>query len=247
LRYGLLADVHANLAALEAAVAALRDDGAERFMCAGDIVGYGPQPNECIELLRGLDAVCVAGNHELIALGRLTEAGIHPWALETLQWTRGVLSPENRRWLEELPVRADTPEGITVAHGSLDDPRTYVRTEELAREQLARVGASRVVVLGHTHAQMTVTDGGKLLVNPGAVGQSRERRVRASAATLELDTGSVRFVSVPYDTRATRRALIHNSLPRGAYRLRPSPARRVWLRLPLGLRHAVKRLLGRGE
>jgi len=243
-RYGLLADVHANLAALEAALAALREAEAERLICAGDIVGYGPQPNECIEALRASEAVCVAGNHELIALGELPEEGIHPWALTTLRWTRRELTTENRDWLSALELRADL-DGIAVAHGSLDDPRTYVKTEELAREQLAALTGSEILVLGHTHTPMQVTSGTRLLVNPGAVGQSRERRIRAQAATLDRATGSVRFVAVPYDTHATERALTERGLPAQTYRMRPSATRRAWLRLPLPLRSAVKRVLGR--
>ena len=245
MRYGLIADIHANLAALDAALAALRAADVERFVCAGDIVGYGPQPNECIEILRGLEGPCVAGNHELILLGRLPEQGIHPWAAKTLAWTRGQLTAENRTWLEALPLREDTPEGITVAHGALDDTRTYVKSEEQAAEQLAALTASRVLVLGHTHVQMRFEQAGRLLVNPGAVGQSRERRIMASAAVLEHEAGSVRFVSVPYDTRATRRELRRRSLPPRTYRLRPSAARRLWVRLPLGLRDVVKRVLRR--
>ena len=245
MRLGLLADVHANLAALEAALAALDDADAERFICAGDIVGYGPQPNECIDTLRERDALCVAGNHELIALGELPIEGIHPLAEETLHWTRGALSPDNRRWLEELPLRLDLPEGITVAHGSLDDARTYVKTEEMAREQLAQIRDAGVLVLGHTHVQMQVEDGGRLLVNPGAVGQTRERRILASAATLDRDGGSVRFINVAYDTAATDRELARQGLPARTYRMRPSAARRAWLHLPVGVRSVVKRGLGR--
>jgi putative phosphoesterase len=243
-RYGLLADVHGNLPALEAVLEALDAEGVERCMCAGDIVGYGPQPDECIDALRERETLCVAGNHELILVGRLPEEGIHEWARTTLRWTRGRLSADNRAWIEGLPLRAGAG-AIAMAHGSLDDARTYVRTEEHAREQLAALGAERVLVLGHTHVPLLVPDGGRLLVNPGAVGQSRERRILASAAVLDSDDMSVRFVTVPYDVQATARALAREGLPSGTYRLRPGAARRAWLRLPSGLRRAVKRMLGR--
>lgn len=245
MRYGLLADVHANLAALEATLDALRQEEPDRFICAGDIVGYGPQPNECIEVLRDLGAVCVAGNHELIALGQLPDEGIHPWATETLRWTRKELSDDNRSWLEQLPIRTDTPDGITVAHGSLDDTRTYVRSEELAAEQLAKLTDTSVLVLGHTHSQFEVRHDAGLLVNPGAVGQTREPRIRAASATLDLESRAVRFLAVPYDSRATDRALAANGLPERTYRLTPSAARCAWLRLPEGLRNRVKRAIGR--
>jgi putative phosphoesterase len=245
MRYGLLADVHANLAALDAAVEALRDRDVEAFVCAGDVVGYGPQPNECIEKLRELGAVCVAGNHEQIVLGQLPDVGIHPWATETLRWTREELTADNRAWLETLPLRAEPGSGMTVAHGSLTDTRTYVRTPELARAQLAELAPGAVLVLGHTHQQLEYEDGGKLLVNPGAVGQSRERRVRAHAAVLDSDERAVEMLALPYDTRAASSALASRGLPAKTFDMRPSPARRVWLRLPDGVRGRVKRILGR--
>ena len=115
----------------------------------------------------------------------------------------------------------------------------------LAREQLWRLGEEAILILGHTHRQMKVEAAGRLLVNPGAVGQTRERRVRAAAATLDTETRDVTFTSVPYDTQPTDAALAAAGLPRRTYKLRPSPARRVWLRLPIGLRRPIKRIMGR--
>src|SRR4051812_47570828 len=126
MRCGVVADIHANLHALEAVLAALGRAGVERYLCAGDLVGYGPRPNECVARVAGLDAVTVAGNHDLIALGRLDSSGLGPLPARTLEWTVDALDDASRRFLESLPLRASV-DGVVIAHGSLDDPSEYVR------------------------------------------------------------------------------------------------------------------------
>lgn len=253
MRYGLFSDVHANLSALQASLELLRRAEVDAYMCAGDVVGYGPHPNECVDLIAGLPGVCVAGNHDLIALDRLSSDGIGDLARLTLDWTRSALTSDSRAWLEELQ-RTVASGPIVVAHGSLDDPRRYVRTDRLASDELAglvtRSPGARVLVLGHTHRSLAfgeesgrVLDGvagsvglGRVerwLVNPGAVGQSRDRSLRARVAVLDLTAGRVTFHSLPYDVDATLRALRRAGLPPAAVRL-PSGRR--------GVRSALRRV-----
>ena len=106
MRYGLLSDVHANLQALRATVEELRRVGVDRWIVAGDLVGYGAQPNECIEVVAELDALCVVGNHDLIALGQLCDARCVRLARNSLRWTRDVLAADSRSFLAALPVCA---------------------------------------------------------------------------------------------------------------------------------------------
>jgi putative phosphoesterase len=227
MRLGLLADVHANLPALEAALAALAARGIGRYVCAGDLVGYGPFPNECVERIAGLDVTCVAGNHDLIVLGRLDDGRCIPVARETLRWTRAVLAPEAHAYLERLPLLAETG-GVFVAHGTLDDPERYVTSTEAAARELAKLSdthaEARALVVGHTH-RPRVHGTRPLFVNPGAVGQSRELRVRARCAVLDVDALTVELIAVPYDTDRTRRALRAHGLPERTYHLRRSPRR----------------------
>ena len=136
MRYGVLADIHGNLHALRAALSALGREGVDRYLIAGDLVGYGPNPNECVELVAGLDAVCVAGNHDLIALDRLSDERCPELARRSLRWTRTVLTDETRAFLASLPLRATAPGGIVMAHGSLDDPQEYTRRPQQAVPQL---------------------------------------------------------------------------------------------------------------
>src|SRR5687768_10874280 len=114
-RYGVLADVHANLPALRAVVAELRRRDARELLVAGDLVGYGPHPDECVALLAELGARAVAGNHDLMVLGRLADAHCSTLARSTLDWTREVIGAQTRAYLAGLPVRLEAPGGVVVA------------------------------------------------------------------------------------------------------------------------------------
>jgi len=253
MRYGLLSDIHANLPALTAAVRCLSGQGVDRWLCAGDVIGYGPHPNECVAALAALDPVCVAGNHELVALGELSGERCGRRARESLAWTRTTLNADSRRYLSALPRTAYLP-GMVLAHGSLTDPEEYVRTGEAAEAQLERLAVEHpgagVLVLGHTHRawlyrrgpgdQPTLLPDGSVrligarryLVNPGSVGQSRQREPRPLArfALLEMSDAaagrparpvSVRFFAVDYDHRAVRGALRGERLPTDSMHVRP--------------------------
>jgi predicted phosphodiesterase len=245
MRYGILADIHGNLHALQAILRTLRTESVDRYLVAGDLVGYGPFPNECVELVRDLNAVCVAGNHDLIVLGRLSDRRCIRVARESLTWTRGVLGEDARAYLEALPLCVKAEGGVVIAHGSLDDPEQYVTRTEQAAEQLKRLRAedpeARVLLLGHTHQAWawgeqfgTISAPGRAplvmgtqgwLLNPGAVGQSRELRALARFIVLDLERGQAMFHAIRYDRGACRRALRRAGLPPRAYHLRPSPVR----------------------
>lgn len=243
MRYALLADVHGNLDALRAVRRAVEEQGVDGWLFAGDLVGYGPYPNECVAAMAELGATCVAGNHDLIALGHLSDDRCIPLAQRSLHWTSEVLGASERAFLEALPRRVTVPGGVVVAHGALDDPQEYTSTEPQAAAQLARIVAedgADVLVLGHTHRPMAFARQGRwlaatgttplpagdaVLLNPGAVGQSRELRVRARFAILDLDAREVRFAAIPYDVGACRDALRRVGLSPQSCHLRPSVPR----------------------
>jgi predicted phosphodiesterase len=262
-RYGVLSDVHGNLFALRAAVDRLRRAGVDGWLCAGDVVGYGPQPNECVDLLAELGARCVAGNHELLVLDRLPADRAGRLARETTPWTRSALREDTRAWLAALPLTVRVP-GLTMAHGSLDDPQRYVTQPARAAEELRQAG-TRLLVLGHTHrpwlfhaaegtlplapgAVTALPPTGRLLVNPGSVGQSRQRewRPRARFLLLDVDRGEVELFAEPYDVDAARAALRAHGLPGACIhvppgRLRAVPRRAAALLRATGLRYARRR------
>jgi putative phosphoesterase len=219
MRYGLIADVHANLHALDSVLTALSGAGVDGWVCAGDLVGYGPRPNECVERVGELSPlVVVAGNHDLMAVGRLAADGLGALQSRTLRWTREALGADARAFLEALPPRAQTADGVVVAHGSLDDPSEYVWDCAAAAAQLAQVPDAAALVLGHTHQPLEC---GRVF-NPGSVGQPRERRAVARAMVLDVEAGSAERVAVSYDASATRAELRAAGLPPGACHLKPS-------------------------
>src|SRR4051794_8712672 len=138
MRYGVISDVHSNLHALEAVLGALERERVDQIICAGDLVGYGPRPNECVERIASLrrPAGVIAGNHDLMAIGRLPTEGLGPLPKQTIDWTVDVLAQDARSYLETLRNSEITDHGVVVAHGSLDDPVEYVFDGTAARRQL---------------------------------------------------------------------------------------------------------------
>jgi predicted phosphodiesterase len=256
MRLGVLADVHANWHALDAALRFFARAGVERFLCAGDLVGYGPLPNETAERVLALEGHAVAGNHELIVLGELDDGDCTEFARASLRWTRDELDPNLRARLAALPHQLLLPGAIALAHGSWDDPREYVRSAAQARAALGALEAqapdAEILVVGHTHAahavgqrtgellrggvgEISLPRGERVLLNPGAVGQTRGGGpTRARIVILDLERRSAAFHSVRYDVRACRRALRERGLPPSS--CHPVAGYRERVRWLLGLR-----------
>jgi predicted phosphodiesterase len=246
LRYGVIADVHGNLHALEAALRVLSKAGVDEYLCAGDLVGYGPLPNECVAAVAELGARCVVGNHDLIALGRLSDERCSRLARDSLRWTSAELSSASRLFLERLPGVLVAEGGVVVAHGSLHDPQAYVREPHERMAQLWTLErhhpAGRLLVLGHTHrpvahaqrrgtlrarrdGTVSLETGERCLLNPGSVGQSRQRTVRSQFVVVDLEQSYARFYAVRYDVAGCRRALRERGLAASSHHSKPRPLR----------------------
>jgi predicted phosphodiesterase len=232
-RLGVVSDIHANLHALDAALEFLATQDLDGYVCAGDLVGYGPLPNECVRRVLDLPATCVAGNHDLIALGRLSDERCIPLARDSLRWTRSVLDDDARARLEALPL-GTTVHGIALHHGAPGEPERYVVSDAEAfacLDELERLApGTRILVLGHTHRPMAIgrrrgslLRGGTgsvslepdepMLLNPGAVGQSRSRDPRARVMVLDLAQRVATFHALDYDVEGCREALRERALP----------------------------------
>ena len=257
MRYGVLSDIHGNLPALDAVLTALDAHRPDAILCAGDLVGYGAFPNECTDRIASVATACVAGNHDLVAIGRQPEELLDDFGAETNRWTRSVLDEPARAYLEGLPLQIEV-DGIVLAHGSLHDPWRYVGPRsaktELSRLATERPGA-RILVLGHTHAPLAyredvgaaVTDeplelvpGRRYLLNPGAVGQSREALPVARFLVLDVTDGLASFQSVDYDVERYVADLRKAGLPADAHHRPPRHGEpsRGWLDRALGRRRA---------
>jgi predicted phosphodiesterase len=246
-RIAVISDVHANLTALRAVLADIRGKGVDGYLCAGDLVGYGVHPNECIEVLQNLPLLSVVGNHDLVAVGAATTERCDWLARVTLEWTAERLSTDSRRYLEGLPAVASTG-SITMTHGSLSDRFEYIGTPEQARRQLNELRlsqpAAQLLILGHTHRPWAFSerDGNRLrlpgrriklqidqshVLNPGSVGQSRQRSPDARYMLLDLVKLEASFHAVAYDIRACRADLQRHGLPTEACHRRPPVAART--------------------
>lgn len=230
MRVVVLSDIHANLTALEAVLAAALP--ADEVWHLGDVVGYGPDPDEVVARLRELGARGVRGNHDAAAVGGLEIEWFNPDARRAIEWTRHAITDATRAWLAALPERAEAA-GVTLVHGSPRDPiREYVLDAATARAALAAV-ATPVALHGHTHvpaAWLVAPDGEvdvrqpgdgtrlvpgarRALLNPGSVGQPRDGH--PAAAWLELDpaTGAAAWHRTPYDVADVQARMRAAGLP----------------------------------
>lgn len=264
MRYALISDIHGNLHALDAVLSSAATQDIDRYVCPGDLVGYGAFPDECVARVAALGGTTVAGNHDLIALGRLGDDRCIPLAQDSLAWTRATMSEETAAWLAALPADAELDDGaVVVAHGTLGDPQHYVETARAADAALATLArerpAARLLVVGHTHRALAVEEGGAtligdttgtvqlpsselVLVNPGAVGQSREREIAARFAVLDTERGEVTFHALDYDVEAARAALRERGLSDRGVHLPPRPA---WRRAATKVRRRAGRTVRR--
>lgn len=229
MRIAVLSDVHANLPALEAVLAALGRVDAVWHL--GDVVGYGPHPDEVVARLGELGAIGVRGNHDAAALDPGMAEWFNPDARRAIEWTAARIGPATRAWIAGLPERCEI-DGLTLVHGSPRDPTwEYVVTGIEARANLAAFGTAHLLH-GHTHVPVAFRDAGgrmetleptdgdtltldhrRVLANPGSVGQPRDGDPRASAMILDTDTSTLTWRRVAYPIASTQAAMRAVGLP----------------------------------
>lgn len=231
MRIAVISDIHGNLHALESVLSALEGEAPDAVWCLGDLVGYGPRPNECTRRTQERAAVCLVGNHDLGVLGRLDLADFAGDAADAAIWTASVLEPEPRAFLESLGPQAAV-EGAQLFHASARDPVwEYVLSEEAAAASLHATDAP-VVLVGHSHVPLALLEqagsavggyapggaevdlaAGRWLLNPGSVGQPRDGDPRAAWLLLDTDRGSASFRRVAYDIASTQAEIREAGLP----------------------------------
>ena len=232
MRCAIIADIHANLEAFTAVLGEIEHQGGvDEVWSLGDIVGYGPDPVPCIELLRRYNHVSVAGNHDRAAIGKLELSFFNPLAAEACRWTAARLGKEHVRYLENLPLTADRGDFLLV-HGSPAAPvLEYVISTSAAQKNFEFFKSSFCFV-GHSHLPLAykeensravpvhlspdiglVLQHHRVIVNPGSVGQPRDGDPRASYAIYDSDGHMFRLHRVPYDIRATQDKMMQAGLP----------------------------------
>lgn len=238
MRVLIVSDIHSNFTALEAV---LQDAGAiDEVWCLGDIVGYGPDPNQVIERLRGLPNLqCIAGNHDAGVLDQIPLSAFNPDAAKAVVWTARVLSKDNRAFLESLPSSKPASTVVTLAHASPRDPVWEYVADQYTAELSFRVLATPHAFVGHTHVQRTFTllqddqvridtpaavtpvvFAGRTLANPGSVGQPRDRNPLSAYAIFDPERNTWEPRRIAYDIPAVQKRIIKLGLPdRHAVRL----------------------------
>lgn len=233
MRYAVFSDVHGNLEALEAVLADASRQGPDGYLSLGDLVGYGPDPNECVARIQALGADAVAGNHDRAAVGGLDLDAFSPLARAAIEWTIQVLSAEARNYLAGLPLRLETPSFLAV-HGSPRDPvEEYILDLPTALAVFA--GAEfRLCLVGHSHIPglFLMERGGRIgaralppgetiplepaaryIVNVGSVGQPRDGDPRAAYLVLDTSGRTVTLRRLRYPVGVTQRKITAAGLP----------------------------------
>jgi len=238
LKYAIVSDIHSNLQALHAVLRDIDNHNCDVIISLGDIVGYGGEPNECIGLLREISVTSIKGNHDRVAAGIEEPVNFNPIAREAALWTRDNLTYGNKEYLNNLPDNKDYGEFIIV-HGAISDPDKYINGIYEAETEFDLLGGAEICFFGHTHVSAVYArtnrkvrniyvnkippDKSSLyielekhvmcLINPGSVGQPRDRDPRASYIVYD-NSGSVEFRRVGYDVESAQKKIIGAGLDR---------------------------------
>jgi len=236
-KYAILADIHSNLVAFQAVLQDIESKGGtDEIWCLGDVVGYGPEPHACIELLRQYKHICVAGNHDWAAIGKIDISDFNPYAAQAILWTRQQLGAGDVDYLQGLPqkiIRGD----FTLVHGSPRHPiweyldPGWLSTKDV-EDNFNRFD-TKFCLVGHSHKPIVFQqdsskdysvakipseiklsfEGKRLIINPGGVGQPRDGDPRASYAIYDGEAQIVYHYRVSYDISATQQRMLEYNLP----------------------------------
>ncbi|GIV97322.1 MAG: metallophosphoesterase [Herpetosiphonaceae bacterium] len=228
----LISDIHANLVALEAVLDAAPD--VDTIWCLGDIIGYGPCPNECVQRIKELGAISLIGNHDLASLGELDLSTFNPLARRASEWTSKQLTDESRTYLSSLPPIRRINDQITIAHASPREPVWEYLLEPEAADHSFFYFDTQICCVGHTHVPIifqsideqpcirSIPRDGKILsfeknsryiINPGSVGQPRDGDSRAAYAIYDPKRARITFHRVAYDVAKTQQQMREVGLP----------------------------------
>jgi predicted phosphodiesterase len=231
-KVAVISDIHANVHAFEAVLQDVAESDAAELWCLGDLVGYGADPDACVELARRHAAVCLAGNHDLAVTGAAPLEDFSRGAVLAVQWTREVIDPQNLAFLESLGPRAREGQ-VGLYHASPRDPVWEYVLSALLAELCLEAMPERVGLIGHSHValaferragelatgeprragtQLDLSDGAWLL-NPGSVGQPRDGDRRAAWLLLDLDGWSATYQRTSYDVAGAAGAIRAARLP----------------------------------
>lgn len=232
MKIGLLGDIHANLEALEVCLQKLVDEECEYVMATGDIVGYGPQPRECLDLIMELEIHSVRGNHDEYVIEQTPLLAINPHAKYVIEWTRSQLDEKHLEYLRKLPDVIDAKDFLITHASNSRAPRWgYVLNESSALMNFNRQ-TRRVCFNGHTHVPMifsedpdgqvkmenftekyTLNSELRYLINVGSVGQPRDKNPKTMSVTFDTETSELKIFRMDYDITKVQAAMLKNKFP----------------------------------
>jgi predicted phosphodiesterase len=229
MRYAVIADIHANLEALEVVLADTKEQKCTHYCCVGDVVGYNANPKECLDIVRSMGMPVVKGNHDEYCSSEEDLEGFNPHAAEAVNWTRKQLGKEDRQWLRELKyVRLVA--SFSMVHATLDGPQRWGYVfDKLAAAASFTYQNTSVCFFGHTHvpvafvrdsvvrggtySKFRVEPGKKYFVNVGAVGQPRDGNPKAGYVVYDLNEGTIELRRLDYDIPKAQKKIMEAGLP----------------------------------
>lgn len=232
--YGVFSDVHGNYEALKVVLQKLKEAGAQSYICCGDLVGYGPQPNECVETVASLpNLYCVTGNHDMAVLGFLPLNWFNSYAGAAIEFTKQMLSPRSVMFLQKCPSIV-AHDDFTLVHGSPNVPaEEYLLTGEQFLEN-ADKWSTQVCFIGHSHTALYISRQGvrfpmvnyisngeriffeedkRYMVNPGSTGQPRDRNPRAACGLYDSEAHTFELYRLDYPMQVTQEQMRKLNLP----------------------------------
>ena len=229
MRYALLSDIHANLEALDAVLTDARAQNCTHFVCLGDIVGYNANPSECVQRIQELECPVVKGNHDEQASIVMSTEGFNELAEEAIGWTREHLSVDDKAWLADLRLTRQVRD-FTIVHATLDTPGQWGYVfNDLDAIASFTYQHTALCFFGHIHwptafvrddnvrrltvGQIVLSAGKKYFINPGSIGQPRDRDWRAAYVIYHADRNLVEQRRVKYDLATAQRKIREAGLP----------------------------------
>jgi diadenosine tetraphosphatase ApaH/serine/threonine PP2A family protein phosphatase len=230
MKFAILSDIHSNLEALQVVLEHAKQQDCTHYVCLGDIVGYGPNPVECLGMIREMKCPVVMGNHDEYCAGEMDLTGFNPMASEAIKWTRQQLNEEQRTWLRNLKYVRGV-EGFTIVHATLDLPEKWAYVfDRLAAQSSFSYQHTPVCFNGHTHVpiafirgpggihgglftKLKIEVGRKYFINVGSIGQPRDRNPKASYVTFNFDENLIEIHRLDYDIETVQKKIRAAGLP----------------------------------
>ncbi|MFA5059910.1 MAG: metallophosphoesterase family protein [Candidatus Omnitrophota bacterium] len=229
MRYAIFSDIHANLQAVESVLAELKKEKIDGYFCAGDVVGYGANPHECIGIVRDLNTVCVAGNHDWAVVDKVDIAYFNPTAQEAILWTRAKALREDMAFLDKLPLIYKN-ENFIMVHGTLDEPSYFHYLVDIRQAAtMFRYMDRNVCFVGHSHvtdifvlkdgkvarglsADISVEKECKYIINVGSVGQPRDGNPKSSFCIYDTQENTISIRRVDYNITEAQKRILESGL-----------------------------------